>query len=473
MLRDRVFRSWTARLASLLAAGAISLLAVGCGEPAPEGHDLDSFPVDHIIVIYLENHAFDSLYGGFPGARGRNEPGAMVEQVNTSGESYARLPQPLNEGSPHNPLRPLGPDERFPTDLPNSPFPINKYAPLDQRTAAPIHRFYQYQLQTNGGKMNRFVAYSNAGGLTMGYNETQKLPLYPYAREYTLADNYFTGALGESMLNHFWLFCACTPVWKNAPANIVAQPEYDSSGKLTGLKKDGEVTPDGYVVNDVQPYYEPHKPGLPEDKRMPPQTLPTIGDRLDSADVSWKWYAGGWDKAIAGEGFSGQHPAPVYFKQFGDGTAAKREHLKDEADFRAALREGNLPSVSFINQLGVYSEHAGSSNILQSEEHAVELIEDVKRSSYWDRSAIIITYDDYGGWFDHVPPPKLDRWGPGGRVPALIISPHAKKGFVDHTQYNTTSILKFIEWRHGLKPLGKRDAEANNLLPAFQTGDEH
>ncbi|MBA3642851.1 MAG: hypothetical protein H0W59_02140, partial [Chloroflexia bacterium] len=84
-----------------------------------------------------------------------------------------------------------------------------------------------------------------------------------------------------------------------------------------------------------------------------------------------------------------------------------------------------------------------------------------------ERSAIVITYDDFGGWFDHVPPPAGDRWGPGGRIPTLIVSPHARQGHIDHTPYEHSSILKFIEWRFGLAPLTARDAFAYNLLPAF------
>jgi len=163
----------------------------------------DDVPIEHIIVFYQENHTFDNLYGHFPGANGLDAPGARVQQVNQEGKPYRTLPQPLNHGSP---------DKRFPDDLPNAPFLINRYVPLDQLTGDPVHNFYQYKLQMNNGKMNKYVPWTNQGGLTMGHYDTKKLPLYPYARSYTLADNYFVAAFGESMLNHFWLFCACTPV---------------------------------------------------------------------------------------------------------------------------------------------------------------------------------------------------------------------------------------------------------------------
>jgi len=101
------------------------------------------------------------------------------------------------------------------------------------------------------------------------------------------------------------------------------------------------------------------------------------------------------------------------------------------------------------------------------EMHAAQLVDLIQKSPAWQDTAIIITYDENGGFWDHVAPPKGDRWGPGSRVPTLIISPYAKKGFVDHTQYDTTSILKFIENRWGLAPLATRDAGANDLSNAF------
>jgi len=195
--------------------------------------------------------------------------------------------------------------------------------------------------------------------------------------------------------------------------------------------------------------------------------MPTIGERLSGAGISWVWYDQGWDEALAGKKDLGDHAALVYFKKYADGTAAKAEHFKDEKDFLASLDNNTLPAVSFISQIGEYDEHPGVATVSASQQHIVDLIENVEHSPDWEKTAIIVTYDDYGGWYDHVAPPEGDRWGPGGRVPALIISPHARKHFVDHTLYDTTSILRFIEWRYGLKPLTERDAEANNMLAAF------
>jgi phospholipase C len=128
---------------------------------------------------------------------------------------------------------------------------------------------------------------------------------------------------------------------------------------------------------------------------------------------------------------------------------------------------GALPAVTFIKPLGPDNEHPGYASLLQGQEHVAGLVQAVIASPYWKDTAIIITYDENGGRWDHVPPPVVDRWGPGTRVPTIVISPLARRRYVDHTYYDTTSILKLIERRWGLAPLGARDAAANDLSNAF------
>ena len=166
--------------------------------------------------------------------------------------------------------------------------------------------------------------------------------------------------------------------------------------------------------------------------------------------------------------FQFHHQPFVYFSKYADGTQAKKDHLKDEKEFIAAAKKGTLPSVSFVKPLGIDNEHPGYADLANGENHIVELINDVFNGPNGKDAVIIITYDENGGFWDHVAPPVIDKkWGPGTRVPTIIVSPFAKKGFVDHTEYETVSILSFIEQRWGLKPLSSRDKNANPLSHAF------
>jgi phospholipase C len=434
-------------------------LAPRCTEtadaPAGQRPDVPGFHrLKHVVVIYLENHSFDNLYGEFPGADGLAKAAATTTQVDANGTPFEFLPFPTTV-----------PFSRFPTNLPNAPFSIEQYVPVDANTPDLVHRFYQEQSQIDGGKMDRFAVVSDAKGLVMGYYHTAHLPLADEARQYTLCDNFFHAAFGGSFLNHFWLIAARTPVFPSAPAAIVAQ--LDGQGKLV---TDGAVTPDGYAVNTLFTVNQPHPSNVPADRLVPYQTFPTIGDRLSAKKIGWAWYSGGWDDALAGHAdplFQFHHQPFAFFANYADGTPAKAEHLKDEKEFIAAAQAGMLPAVAFVKPLGEVNEHPGYAKVLTGERHTEELINAVRNGPDWKNTAIIITYDEHGGFWDHVPPPVNDRWGPGARVPTLIISPFARRGFVDHNRYDTTSILAFIEHRWGLEPLSSRDANAKDLTAAF------
>jgi phospholipase C len=465
MARGKLHRH-VAGMACVLAA--VSLLA--CKEDRPtepatpiqakgdaQGSDVGLGRIHHVVVIYLENHSFDNLYGEFPGADGLANAGGTATQVDGSGTPYATLP--FNAGSP------------FPTTLANAPFDIDQYVPATQKIPDLVHRFYQEQLQIDGGKMDKFALVSDAKGEVMGHYHSAGLPLVDEAASYTLCDNFFHAAFGGSFLNHFWLIAARTPVFPGAPAALVAQLGADGS-----LIQDGAVTPDGYAVNTLFTVNQPHPATVPAANLVPNQTFATIGDRLSAKGLSWAWYSGGWSDALAGHAdplFQFHHQPFAFFANYADGTAARAEHLLDETAFFDAARSGNLPAVSFVKPLGPDNEHPGYADIISGEQHTIELIDAVRNGPDWPTTAIIITYDEHGGFWDHVPPPVVDRWGPGSRVPTLVISPFAKRHFVDHHRYDTTSILALIEHRWGLEPLTSRDAQADDLSNAFELGADH
>lgn len=417
--------------------------------------------IDHIVVLYLENRSFDSMFGLFPNANGLADAKNAPPQVDEYGRSYKTLPSVMDVE-----YKPAIIDKRFPADLPNNPFEIARYVKSDEKHPDLTHRFYLHRMQINGGRNDRFAQLSSAGGLTMGYYDLSGTALWNYAKEFTLADNFFQGAFGGSFLNHQWLICACTPIFKDAPTELRQWKSDSFTGKPI---RDPGITEDGYAVATVQPHFPPFDASR-QKNRLPVQYQPTIGDRLSEKGVSWAWYADGWNDAVAGrkteDNFQYHHQPFVYYANYAPGTRARIEHLKDKTDLIADLK-GNFPQVAFFKPVGSKNQHPGYSSILEADHEVKEVVEAIRSSAIWSSTAIIITYDEYGGFWDHVAPPEIDRWGPGTRIPAIIVSPFAKKNFVDHTLYNTTSILKLIETRFELEPLSDRDAQANGLQGAF------
>lgn len=439
--------------------------------------------IGHIVVIYTENRSFDNVFGLYPGAEGLGSPQGRFIQTDHDGQPLPRLPRVLRKKEP---------DRRFPDALPNAPFPIEAFAPIGDRTGDLVHDFFQQQEQINDGKMDRFAAISDAGGLTMGYYDGRKLKQWALAQEFTLADHFFHAAFGGSFLNHFYLVCACAPVFPDAPAELVAKLdartgylERASNSPSSALQgppswaQYGRVTPDGFVVSTLQPanMIAARDPGKPE-HRLPPQTMPTIGDRLSEKGVSWAWYAAGWNEvrarrlepSKAPENFQVHHQPFIYFAAYAPGTAARDEHLKDGADFFTQIEKGTLPAVSFYKPIGRDNLHPGYADLATGDAHIADVIERLRGSPNWRDMLIVVTADENGGFWDHVSPPEIDRFGPGTRVPTLVISPFAKKGYVDKTAYDTTSILRTIEVRFGLEALTPRDAAANDLRNALEPG---
>jgi acid phosphatase len=460
--------------------------------------------IEHIVVIYAENRSFDNLYGLFPGANGiKQATKEQYTQVDHDGKPFKELP-PIWASEVDKP--PLA--ER----LPNKPFQIDKPSlnlPLSARTRDLVHRYYHNIEQINGGKNDKFAAISDAGGLVMGYYDGSKLPLWKWAQEYTLADNFFMGAFGGSFLNHQWLICACTPrdpeadederVPLNDKGLLKRKPGSPPSAMYGAPRFVGSELPfthDGYAISPKQPAYQPSKipPEKGGDSRLvdpswkplPPQTTKTIGDTLSAKNITWVWYAGGWKQALADGGqapdvkrsviysdkpgtinFQPHHQPFNYYARFAPGKPDRDLHLQDGEDFLVAIEKGMLPQVAFYKPTGQFNEHPGYTDVLSGDQHLDEILNKIKASPIWKKTVVIVTYDENGGFWDHVAPPKSDRWGPGTRIPTIIISPFAKRHFVDNTSYDTTSIIKFITRRFGLEPLPGVRTNAGDLVGAF------
>jgi acid phosphatase len=225
--------------------------------------------------------------------------------------------------------------------------------------------------------MDKFVAWSDAAGLVMSYYDATNLPEGKLAQQYTICDNFFHAAFGGSFLNHQFLIAAAAPTWPNAPASVVAQ--LDASGILV---KDGRVSPDGYVINTAYTVNTPHPASVTDMTQLvPEQTQPTIGDRLNDKGVSWAWYSGGWNDAIAGHPdplFQFHHQPFAFYANYADGTPGRAAHLKDEQDFLTAQTSNSLPAVSFIKPLGKNNEHPGYTDLQTGQQHVADLVSAVQ-----------------------------------------------------------------------------------------------
>jgi acid phosphatase len=403
-----------------------------------------------------------------------------------------------------------------------------------------VHRYYQEQYQIDGGKQDRYVTGSDAVGLTMGHYRTRKLPIYRYLHKrrhpaYAISDRFFQAAFGGSFLNHQWLVAAATPTFYDAVKDGGANDLHsvvDANGMPTAYPlytpttdavKDQALTQacpaatgitcGDWAVNTIQPTYQPYAPGTADAKKLPPQKHPTIGDRLSAKGVSWAWYSGGWSNAAgnvgapgwtngatAAEGCTDQntaanavwpncpdklfqyHHQPLnYFATFAPGTTMRRKHLRDEAEFIAAARGSQgacgLRKVSFIKPIGAENEHPGYASEHTGSDHLVRLLKDIHRSACAKSTMVVVTYDEFGGQWDHVSPPGTggtpgphDDMGPGTRIPALTMAPGLSGFTVDDASHDTTSIMATIEHRYGLKPVSSRDAAVQDLSTVWNAG---
>ena len=435
-------------LRPIAAALALSLLAsVPSKAEAPDPLS----KIGHIVVIFDENRSFDSMFGHFPGANGLAAAGDRAIQMGPDGLPYKVLPQPIDSH-----IKAV--DPRFPANLPNKPFDMARYVGMSDKTGDLIHAFYQEQMQIDGGRMDRYAVVSNAAGLVMGTYDTSKTFLWKAARQFTLGDAMFHSAFGGSFLNHAFLVCSCAYRWPNAPAGIVAKVGPDGA-----MIKNGQVDPDGNAINTSQSVYLHDAKYTDPAMLVPPQTQPHIGDRLDAKGVSWAWYAGGYDDAMAGkaaEDFQFHHQPFAYFQNMAPGTPAQKAHLKDYKDFVRDIQANTLPRVTFYKPIGELNEHPGYANLTAGDKHLAEVIGMLQKSPAYKDMLIIVTYDENGGSWDHVAPPRRDKWGPGTRVPLVAVGPTVKNGYVDHTPYDFGSILRTIEVRFGADPVNEIDGNA-------------
>jgi phospholipase C len=349
----------------------------------------------------------------------------VLMQENHSFDNYFGT-YPGANGTPKGTCQPLSPDR--PNGKCVKPYPIGRHAIQDLGHSTLI-----FAAQYRNGAMNGFVSGLNANNLdghqAMGYYDDSDLPFYwNVADSYVLFDHFFTSAAAGSVWNHlFWV--------TGTPGN-------------------------------------PLKDGIPETGFG---NLPTIFDRLEAKGITWKFYVQHYDPKVtyksATVGNAGSQPVWVPLLDYDRYIDNPKlfSHIVDIDQYFEDLQNGTLPEVAFMVPAGS-SEHPPGS-IQSGQRYVRAIVNALMRSPYWKSSAFSWTYDDWGGWYDHVKPPRVDAYGYGFRAPALLVSAYAKKGHIDSTTYDFTSYLAFIEHNWGLKPLAARDAaalrEGRDLTNAF------
>ena len=350
----------------------------------------------------------------------------FLMQENHSFDNYFGT-YPGANGIPEGVCMPVNPFDETVTDC-VEPFRIGEN---DVKMDDPAHSASTHEMQFNNGAMDGFVyaltERAQDGRLAMGYYDDQDLPYYwNIADNYVLFDNFFSSVAGGSFDNHMFWVAGTTVV----PTSEVSEQE---------------------LLAEV----------------------PTIFDQLDAKGVSWKFYVQNYDPELT---YRTVHLYPfnrasqviwvplLNFDRFLDNPDLN-QHIVDLDQYFDDLVDGTLPNVAFMVPSGP-SEHPPSS-LLSGQRFVRTLLQRLMQSEFWESSAFMWSYDDWGGWYDHVPPPSVDEFGYGFRVPALLVSPYAKPGFIDSTQHDYTSALKFISENWGLETPAERTASANSLTSAF------
>jgi phospholipase C len=263
----------------------------------------------------------------------------------------------------------------------------------------------------NNGKMDGFLQ-AEGSNSTFGYFDQSDIPYYwSLAQNYTLFDNYFTSAMGPSLPNHLYL--------------VAAQ--------------------DGGIADSV----------LNQHARL---NISSIANELENANDSWSYYS---------PYHVGNENALGLLSSIANNTTMLA-NLKNSQQFLVDLQNGNMPDVSYIMADDGQNEHPPFS-ISSGAQWVQSIIGGIQASPYWGSTVILLTWDDYGGWYDHVVPPQVDKYGLGFRVPLLMISPFAKQGYIDHTLSDHTSLMKFIERVFDLPAVTQRDGAASDLMEALSS----
>jgi phospholipase C len=364
-----------------------------------------SSTVKHIIIIMQENRSFDDLFMGFPGA-----------DTVTSGMSKGLVV----------PLKPV---------------------PYEQGTDL-YHGHEDWYVDYDGGKMDGFARpqYPIAN-LAYGYvPQSETLPLWTLAKAYTLGDRMFQSNTGPSFVAHQYLIAGQSAEADNNPTSrgywgCDSQP----GTTVTLIGPNGTSLPGPYPCFDYK----------------------TMADLLDAKSISWRYYAAaeGTGGIVKGGGYIWSAYDAIKHIRFGNDWS--NNVISPPPTVLTDIQNGNLAQVTWITPSADYSDHASPALTAEGPDWVAAITNAVGASQYWDSTVIFVTWDDWGGWYDHVPSPMVDNMGLGFRVPLIIVSPYANRGYISHTQHEFSGFLKYTEEVFGLPSLGTRDATADDFADCF------
>jgi len=482
-------------------------------------------PIKHVVVLFDENVSFDHYFGTYPFA------------ANTDGTAFhAKRGTPTVNGL-YNKITPKGPTGSLLTSNPNS-FNPTRLTHSQALTCDQNHGYTAEQKAVNNGKMDQFVQNTETDtctgqpilfghpGLVMDYYDGNTVSaLWNYAQNYAMSDNNWDTTFGPSTPGALNLISGQTG---NAYAvDPKTGAKVEDPGGVSPLNSAGL----GTVYGDPDPAFDDcsdnnHTSSNP----LAVATGKNIGDLLNARNVSWGWFQGGFAPtstnsagyAVCGSAhqniggatvadYSPHHNPFEYYKSTANpkhlppsseaaiGHTDQANHQYDLSDFYTTLKDGNMPAVSFLKAAEYQDAHPGYSDPLDEQTFLVNTINQIEQSKFWSSTAIVITYDDSDGWYDHVMGPIVNqsnvtedqllgagncgtpkavdaagtiqngRCGYGPRQPLLVISPFARNNYVDHRVTDQASVLRFIEdnWSLGRIGNGSADAIAGTLNGLF------
>jgi phospholipase C len=465
-------------------------------------------PIKHLVVLFDENISFDHYFGTYPYA------------ANTDGTKFVPKPGTPTVNGLYTKITKTGPVGPLLTDNPNEYNPM-RLTPAEALTCDQDHDYTPEQEAENGGKMNMFVQdtesddcsttgeYYGPPGIVMDYYDGNTVTgLWNYAQNYAMSDNNWDTTFGPSTEGAI------------SVTSGLSSGGYAVTPTGTKTTDPDAITSDGTLYGDLDPYYDQcsdsnHTSTNPEGVL----TGPNIGDLLNAKHITWGWFQGGFAPtshnsggavcAAESENIDGTelgeytpHWEPFQF----NATTANPDHLAPSSEaaigrtdranhqydlkyFFEALKDGNLPSVSYLKPTTAQSGHPGESDPLDEQKWVVSTVNQIEESKYWSSTAIIVTYDDSDGWYDHVAPKLLNgsndstidtamcektpirvgtangRCGYSQRLPMIVISPYTRDNYVSSNLTTTTSVVRFIEdnWLNGERIPGSFDATAGCL----------